>query len=920
MEMMDGSQQPEPSQCDVKVEEDADDDPSCAEEEEDIKVNLVVTATYWWCKDCNVKQKFGIGESLQEHLNTSHTIHSITSPHPNSRSEDAMCGNAGASVSENLPSQSSASSSLQQVKATSRSQSRSEKATMCDDASASGSKNLCSMENDVTREVVRGTENGPQSSKAAANAMPASARTSTKHLLMSASTPTPSSLSTSVCQDLAGTDLKPIPVMMAMPLISPSSLSSSSSSVIQSSSLSSSSSSSLSSVSPPSVRKTGLNLKRGRKQLVPRKANLSGIVHLRKANKKNANDLPCHIPMYSNQQSISGSATHRSSVRCGVQLKMLSSQTVTLLDKTQGISASQLKTETFEKSARPRSQVLGVGMKRKLSQREVDVAPAGRNGDAVNSESGSKKSRLALGASGQETHTSPLNTHQSLSGRVIKKPERYVDTSLEDESDAENTAEDDGVSDGDCAAEPIISACTDSSSASSAAFSPTSKGGRIVFAKTKSQTLNLKADAGIKSKVAHRVLPVSAAASTEATDKNIPPETQTLATEKEFLIEKEEEKVKNPKLFSCEDCHRSFHTELKLVRHQQMYADQTKQQCSVCNMTLHNLDLLNVHLFHVHKTQEATSCWTCGIHTGAKLELVKHVLSHRKLEGMTARQMVRDACRTHTCTDCGEAVVIGEGRVEKHYAAHQLGRACCVCPVCNLAFNRKKKMYAHLHTHRPDKGKVILSDNRKERRAASTQDGNTNTKEAWTGLSNSFQPVDLSDMPCTRVSVSSELSAQFQASLQSVKILPSDSPMCKCDLCDAEFLSWEKLVEHQRLVDDPTTLFQCSSCQGRFHTLDVLNIHHVFVHGKTPADCFTCKKGFEQKQYFLDHLSSCPSAHPRSYQLEKKVLMRQACWEVERGKCKALIWNYPSKIASHHKQHNPATFLCTVAGCASTFR
>ncbi|XP_070186787.1 zinc finger protein 62 homolog [Littorina saxatilis] len=634
-------------------------------------VNLVVKATFWWCKDCNVKQKFGCGESMEEHLRLKHGINGRPGGTKDSNMS-VMCSPVAESCSYQAPTQEITSDS---DLVTSVYSIPADSVTVEDQTVDT----LILIDDITTLQVVATLPEEkilqPECLKSSAGNM-----SYTDQGLSSEKSKGPASFealefSHSTRHSNKGMlpDLKPIPVIPALPcdktplcsgLPRPGT-------VTVRSKLHPSRQSSSSILVEPETTSPG----------AAAEPSLGTRLCEKSSNSKTTASKAAEVSHETRQVTTKRQRTLQSAKKvnqgCSVGVEKLSTREnkygqtemkpnrkraaqrdVQMVSRTESLAARKSTHDTGLSSAdsgsrsrmttRSRS---GLSRTRPVKHHKKLAKKAKMADDGCESKS-KQNTRKEVTSS---CH-SKVNSRSS-SGRKIKKPLRYLDGSEMEEEEDEGEESEHGRS---------VSAA-----AQKKKVHPRSKTVDEDFSPVKK-----KAPAGQITTTEHH---------TEEETDVLAPLTP-------------EQKSKEEKVYTCEDCGRKFKFESKLKKHAAFYTGQMMQQCSVCDVSLHNLDLLNVHMYHVHKTNEPTSCLTCGKTLGSKKNLLHHLLTHPHSKGQNVANLIKDSCATHMCSICHETVIEGDGRVESHYLAHKKPNIC-TCQTCGKWFSHKADLYHHLKEH-----------------------------------------------------------------------------------------------------------------------------------------------------------------------------------------------------------------------------
>ena len=749
-------------------------------------VNLVVKATYWWCKDCNIKQKFGCGESMDAHLRLKHKINKLEEGKDLGVNENPFVEPCTQVQVQEAP----VSDVITSVYAI-----PSDTVTVQDQAVDT----LIVFDDATTLQVVT---KPPQDSclyssspKTPGNKMNVASKTS-----LTIPCSIPSSLVVSGPSEFMrptdGSELphfKPIPVIPALPPANPLSVSSSASVTVKASEPAGSLTlhhasdgdghghRSIAATATQSLH-TNLTQEKHHQASVRKSSRLKGrashAVTRRQMHQTTAEDsdvvkLPkCSVQVKRlSRQEVKRVKAEKNSASMKLRTKRLSAREVKWLKGKQK-SVSMMKSKAMKNLSKQlpvRSNKAGSSHRQHASGHSATVKyrqsssqqQSSKHGVDVNSEVVDDVSI---------TCADPKVITRRSSGRKIKKPVRYI-TGSESEDDhmsGEPQPLDDDTSQGTSS-----SAVPKLQQTSSEKLACKHKKCKITVAEAQPEPKQNAADA------------------VKISDSN------SVSAKKGAREEK----------YCCEDCGRKFRFESKLNKHIELYQGQRLQQCSVCDMKLHNLDLLNVHIYHVHKTQESTSCLTCGNSLGSKRSLLNHLLTHPNAKGQTAANLIKDSCATHQCSICDESIIEGEGRVEKHYMMHNKSNAHN-CQKCRQSFRHKSDLYSHLKEH-GESHEVLLQ---------SVHRGQTEQESQKSSLEPQAQPVqDIISQSVQQILKFEENSPQSLSNQITVTFIPhgfeeaeavqaqtpaynqSARPLLSCQSCGKQFRSKKLLYQHLKV-------------------------------------------------------------------------------------------------------------------------
>lgn len=84
----------------------------------------------------------------------------------------------------------------------------------------------------------------------------------------------------------------------------------------------------------------------------------------------------------------------------------------------------------------------------------------------------------------------------------------------------------------------------------------------------------------------------------------------------------------------------------------------------------------------------------------------------------------------------------------------------------------------------------------------------------------------------------------------------------KCEICDANLISREGLLRHQKKLHSPKEYkLSCEECEEKFCTISSLKNHLKVKHGvQQYYGCSTCDKFFESARGLTTHQKACKAA------------------------------------------------------------
>ena len=782
--------QPTQQQVEVNFEEVDDTDDG---------VNLVVKATYWWCKDCNIKQKFGCGESMDDHLRLKHRINNKPGAGKapggcETETESPVVALSGRAPGQEAPVSDvvAAVYAIPSDSVTGQDQAV-DTLIVFDDATTLQVITEASEDNGCLFPVSPNTAGG--------NQMPDESKSSlTVVSNLGAYGPSESLRPTGAG---ALSHIQPIPAILALPPANQLSVSAPTPVKVENS-------------EPPGYLESHHGSDVEDAEIAPAVQSLYSTLEHEKcshASGGNSSRLKLRTShVATRRQTRQDTAKKSDDVKlpeCSVAVKRISPAAVkekkmeknsTLMKSgTKRLSPGELKqskgrqdsVSVKSKSVRNLSKLTSVRRSGRRQRASSHLA-TGRHLSSSHRHS-VKRARHSPDTSFEvlddvsviHTH-SKVNTCRS-SGRRIKKPMRYITGSESEEEDRDKNV----------GTQPLASDAPQESSSS-----------------TDPQLEEVNPQKPARQLKKHK-----------ATVAEAQPKPKRNATEAlEVPPSKSAKKTAREEKYCCRDCGRKFRFENKFKKHVELYAGQTMQQCSVCDVRLHNLDLLNVHIYHVHKTQECTCCLTCGDALGSKRNLLNHLLTHPKAKGQTVANLIKDSCATHRCSICDESIIEGEGRVEKHYVTHSKPNAHS-CQKCGQSFRHKSDLYHHLKEH-GESDKVLLQSvdrGQTERKSQQSNLMSIKPQQVQEIISQSVQQI-LRFEENTPQSLPNQITVTFIPSngfgeAETVQV-PTSSlsqptrPLLSCQSCGKQFRSKKLLYQHLRTHEGGESAAPSSAVNG----------------------------------------------------------------------------------------------------------
>ena len=315
---------------------------------------------------------------------------------------------------------------------------------------------------------------------------------------------------------------------------------------------------------------------------------------------------------------------------------------------------------------------------------------------------------------------------------------------------------------------------------------------------------------------------------------------------------------KDPKLYSCNFCVKTFSQPHQLVRHERMHTGEKPFVCDVCGKGCSQKGDLVRHK-RKHTGERPYQCDLCDKAYFKSADLKYHKRKHM-------------GEKPYKCLQCNKAFT-GLTTLKYHSRTHT-GEKPYECNICNKRFTQSSSLKLHKATHLSEKPhpcdecdkKYSSVPSLKCHKATHVTDANSDK---------GYKPVQceicnktlshLSSLICHRRTHTGE--KPFKCDLcpkaysQSYDLkrhmnTHTGNRIYKCDVCDKAFYWSVNLREHRKQHDDQKP-FKCDFCPKTFAWSSALG-HHKRQHhmGDKPYPCETCGRTFAQIGYLNRHIQS----------------------------------------------------------------
>ena len=274
------------------------------------------------------------------------------------------------------------------------------------------------------------------------------------------------------------------------------------------------------------------------------------------------------------------------------------------------------------------------------------------------------------------------------------------------------------------------------------------------------------------------------------------------------------------KTLKCFKCDLTFPIESELNYHTKItHKDRVRNVCFNCEMMFEDNESFRSHVDTIHKVDNKYKCHNCPKETNG----YKHWLKHTKYCGTT---LTRDDTGGFECDKC-DRVFSTEKYLNRHQETHHLGIEKMPklktkkekknkekkCDKCDMKFESNNSLHYHIVKVHEDQV----------------------TCEICGFVTNKHNMIT------------------HRTKKHHLYIIPSEKMVKKCDTCDTEFKSGEKMDNHLRECHDCDQQFECKECDKIWVSPLSLELHYVEVHQKIMYCCDTCGHAFVEPAQVKRH-------------------------------------------------------------------
>ena len=311
---------------------------------------------------------------------------------------------------------------------------------------------------------------------------------------------------------------------------------------------------------------------------------------------------------------------------------------------------------------------------------------------------------------------------------------------------------------------------------------------------------------------------------------------------------------KDPKVYSCNYCVKTFSQPHQLIRHERMHTGEKPYVCDVCGKGCSQKGDLVRHK-RKHTGERPYQCDICPKAYFKSADLKYHKRKHM-------------GEKPYKCSECNKAFT-GLTTLRYHSRTHT-GEKPYECDVCKKRFTQSSSLKLHKATHLSEKPHECDQCDKKYASAPSLKCHKTTHT-----CDKAYKPVQceicnktlshLSSLICHRRTHTGEKPFQCdqcpKAYSQSYDLkrhmdTHTGNKHYKCDICDKAFYWSVNLREHRKKHEEEKP-FKCEFCPKAFAWSSALG-HHKRQHhmGDQPHRCDTCGRTFAQIGYLNRHIKS----------------------------------------------------------------